>query len=146
MSLVSVLKEFKEFAMRGSVVDLAIGLIIGAEFSRIVDSFVTDIMMPPIGYLIGGVDFSNLAWTLTIGSADSAPVKINYGLFINHVINFLIIAVVVFAVVKGMNTLRKAQTKERATTKKCPDCQMDIPLDAKKCGHCWSEFNRKSAV
>lgn len=146
MSLVSILKEFKEFAMRGSVVDLAIGLIIGAEFSRIVDSFVTDIMMPPIGYLIGGVDFSNLAWTLNVSGPDSTPVKISYGLFINHVINFLIIAVVVFAVVKGMNTLRKSQNKERPSTKKCPDCQMDIPFDAKKCGHCWSEFNRKNAV
>lgn len=146
MSLVSILKEFKEFAMRGSVVDLAIGLIIGAEFSRIVDSFVTDIMMPPIGYLIGGVDFSNLAWTLQVGGADSAPIKISYGLFINHIINFVIIAAVVFAVVKGMNTLRKREKKEVPTTKRCPDCQMEIPYDAKKCGHCWSEFARKNAV
>jgi len=139
-----VLKEFKEFAMRGSVLDLAIGVIIGAAFGKIVNSLVEDILMPPIGRLLGHVDFSslfiNLGGTsyesLAAAKAAGAP-TLNYGNFINTVINFLIVAFSVFLLVRAVNRwLPKPPAP--ATTKSCPQCAMDIPLAAKKCGHCTS--------
>ena len=142
-----MLKEFKEFAMKGSVVDLAIGVIIGAAFGKIVDSLVKDVLMPPIGKLLGGVDFTNLFVTLGSGSypslraaQDAGAATLNYGIFVNAVINFLIIAFALFAVVKGMNTLRRQEAAAPAapTTRACPQCQMDIPIKAVRCGHCTS--------
>ncbi|HEX8871551.1 MAG TPA: large conductance mechanosensitive channel protein MscL [Candidatus Acidoferrum sp.] len=137
-------KEFKEFAMRGSVLDLAVGVIIGAAFGKIVSSFVEDIIMPPIGRLLGHVDFSNLFInlsdktydTLAAAKAAGAP-TLNYGNFINTIINFLIVAFVIFLVVRSVN---KWMPKPAApvTTKDCPQCAMAIPVAAKKCGHCTS--------
>jgi len=109
-----MLKEFKEFAMRGNVVDLAIGIIIGAAFGKIVSSFVNDVIMPPIGLLLGGVDFGNLAVTLRDAVGDAPAVVIRYGLFINTVVDFLIVAFVIFMVVKGINALKRKQEEAPA--------------------------------
>jgi len=138
-----VLKEFKEFAMRGSVLDLAVGVIIGAAFGKVVSSFVDDVLMPPLGRLIGKVDFSNLYINLTGTHYDTwADAKKNgaalsYGNFINNIINFLIVAFAIFVLVRSVN---KWLPKPPApvTPKDCPQCAMPIPLAAKKCGHCTS--------
>jgi large conductance mechanosensitive channel len=143
-----VLKEFKEFAMRGSVVDLAVGVIIGAAFGKIVSSLVEDVMMPPIGQLLGHVDFSGLFLSLDGKSYDSlAAAKaahaatLNYGVFLNTIINFLIVAFVVFLVVQQMNRLTKKKEAPTApTTKDCPQCAMSIPIAAKRCGHCTTQL------
>ena len=137
-------KEFKEFAMRGSVLDLAVGVILGAAFGKIVSSMVDDILMPPIGRILGKVDFSNLFInlsdksfdTLAAAKAAGAP-TLNYGNFINTIINFLIVAFCIFLVVRSVN---KWLPKPPApvTTKDCPQCAMPIPVAAKKCGHCTS--------
>jgi large conductance mechanosensitive channel len=139
-------KEFKEFAMRGNVLDMAVGIIIGAAFGRIVTSFVEDMLMPPIGLLLGKVDFSNLFLSLTGQSFDSlaaakaaGAATLNYGLFFNHVINFLIVAFAVFLLIRQVNRLKRAEAPAAApTSKDCPFCMMSIPLGAKKCGHCTS--------
>jgi large conductance mechanosensitive channel len=133
-----VLKEFKAFIMRGNVVDLAVGVIIGATFGKIVSSLVSDILMPPIGMLIGGIDFSEMALTLKTPIGDAKPVVIHYGLFINNVIDFLIVAFCVFLVIKGINSLKKSPPPADPTEKSCPQCAMLIPVAAKKCGHCTS--------
>jgi len=126
-------KEFKEFALRGNVVDLAVGIIIGGAFGTIISSLVNDILMPPIGMLLGGLDFKNLNIML---QADPA-VSINYGVFINAVINFIIVAFALFMVIRGMNKLQRSKEAAPApTTKECPECMMTIPLNAKRCGHC----------
>ncbi len=139
-----MLKEFKEFAMRGSVVDLAVGVIIGAAFGKIVSSLVEDVMMLPIGRLLGHVDFSGLFFnlgdksyeTLAAAKAAGAP-TLNYGLFLNTVINFLIVAFAVFLVVQQVNRWTKKPAVAAApTTKECPQCAMTIPIAAKRCGHC----------
>ena len=141
-------KEFKEFAMRGNVVDLAVGVIIGAAFGKIVSSLVEDVIMPPIGRLLGHVDFSGLFInlsgkyyeTLKDAKAAGAP-TLNYGLFLNTVINFLIVALVVFLVVQQMNRLTKKQAPPAPpTTKDCPQCAMAIPIAAKRCGHCTTQL------
>jgi large conductance mechanosensitive channel len=139
-----VLKEFKEFAMRGSVLDLAVGVIIGAAFGKVVSSLVEDVIMPPIGRLLGNVDFSNLFISLSDKSYDSlatakaagAP-TLNYGNFINTVISFLIVAFAVFLLVRSVNQWLPKPAPP-VTTKDCPQCAMPIPLAAKKCGHCTS--------
>jgi large conductance mechanosensitive channel len=139
-------KEFKEFAMRGNVLDMAVGIIIGAAFGRIVTSFVEDMLMPPIGLLLGKVDFSNLFLSLTGQSFDSlaaakaaGAATLNYGLFFNNVINFLIVAFAVFLLIRQVNRLKRAEAAPAApTSKDCPFCMMSIPLGAKKCGHCTS--------
>jgi large conductance mechanosensitive channel len=142
-----MLKEFKEFAMKGNVVDLAVGVVIGAAFGTIVSSLVKDIIMPPIGKLLGGVDFTNLFVTLGDGTyptlkaaQDAGAATLNYGLFINAVINFLIIAFALFLVVKAMNRMKRqeATAPPPPTSKLCPQCQMEIPIKAVKCGHCTS--------
>ena len=139
-----MLKEFKEFAMRGNVVDLAVGVIIGAAFGKIVSSLVDDVIMPPIGRLLGHVDFSGLFInlgdkpyeSLRLAKEAGAP-TLNYGLFLNTIISFLIVAFVVFIVVQWMNRLTKKEAPAAApTTKDCPQCAMAIPLAAKRCGHC----------
>lgn len=142
-----MLKEFKEFAMRGSVLDLAVGVIIGAAFGKIVASLVDDVLMPPLGRLIGHVDFSNLFLslsekhfeTLAAAKAAGAP-TLNYGNFINTVINFLIVAFAIFVVVRSVNRWmpKPVAPAPPVTTKDCPQCAMPIPMAAKKCGHCTS--------
>jgi len=130
-------KEFKEFAMRGSVLDMAIGIIIGGAFGTIVSSLVADILMPPIGMLLGRVDFSSLAIRL------SDTVAIGYGKFINSVISFLIIAFSLFLVIRGMNRMKKAETAPAApTTKECPFCATAVPIKAVRCPHCTSELKK----
>lgn len=144
-----MLKEFKEFAMRGNVLDMAVGIIIGAAFGKIVTSFVEDVIMPPIGKLLGHVDFSNLFLVLgetdktlkTVAEAKTAGVAtLNYGLFLNTIINFLIIAFAVFLLVRQVNrwTTKPAPAAAPAT-KECPQCAMTIPIAAKRCGHCTSQ-------
>ena len=139
-----MLKEFKEFAMRGSVLDLAVGVIIGAAFGKVVSSLVDDVLMPPLGRLIGHVDFSGLFINLTnvhynslaAAKADGAA-TLNYGLFLNTIINFIIVAFAVFLLVRSVNKwMPKPPTP--VTTKACPQCAMQIPVAAKKCGHCTS--------
>ncbi|MCJ7541677.1 MAG: large-conductance mechanosensitive channel protein MscL [Desulfobacterales bacterium] len=105
----SMLQEFKKFAMRGNVVDMAVGIIIGAAFGKIISSFVADVLMPPIGLLIGGVDFSNLAITIKAAAGGAAAVTLNYGKFIQSVVDFVIIAFAIFMAIKGMNTLKKKE-------------------------------------
>ena len=102
-----MMKEFKDFAMKGNVMDMAIGIIIGAAFGKIVSSFVGDVLMPPIGMLMGGADFSSLSWVIKEATETAAAVTVNYGVFINTVINFLIVAFAIFMVVKGMNSAKK---------------------------------------
>lgn len=135
-----MLKEFKEFAMRGNVVDLAVGVIIGGAFGKIVSSLVNDIIMPPIGLLVGNVDFSELAVQLSSPLGTAKPVTIQYGKFINNVLDFLIVAFCVFLIVKGMNALKKKEPapSPALTEKCCPECCMVVPIAAKKCGHCTS--------
>lgn len=137
-------KEFKEFAVKGNVIDLAVGLIIGAAFGKIVSSFVSDLLMPPIGLALGKVDFSNLyinlsstAYTSLSEAKKAGAATINYGLFINTVIDFTITAFAIFLVVKFTNRLRKAP---ESSTKTCPFCASTIPLAAKKCGFCTSNL------
>lgn len=108
----SIIKEFRDFAVKGNVVDVAIGIIIGAAFGRIVSSLVNDVIMPPLGLLIGGVDFKNLKVTLKAAGADTPAVSLNYGQFINTVVDFLIIAFAIFLVVKGLNSLKRQETRE----------------------------------
>jgi large conductance mechanosensitive channel len=131
-------KEFKEFAMSGNVVDMAVGIIIGAAFGKIVSSFVSDVLMPPIGLLTGGVDFSNLAVQLKAAAGEAPAVLLRYGAFINTVIDFIIVAFAIFMMIRTINRMKR---KEEApppapTTKECPECLMTIPLNAKRCGHC----------
>ena len=148
-----MLKDFKEFAMRGSVVDMAIGIVIGAAFGTIVKSFVDDVLMPPIGLLLGNVDFSNLFITLKKGAKAAGSyaslaaakaagaVTLNLGLFINTVISFLIIAFAVFLVIKGLNRMKREEAPPaEPTTKECPFCLSAIPLKATRCAHCTSEL------
>lgn len=144
-------KEFKEFAMRGNVLDMAVGIIIGAAFGPIVTSLVNDIIMPPIGLLLGNVDFSNIFAVLKEGSKTAGPyastaaakaagaVTINFGLFVNTIINFLLVAFAVFILVKNVNRFRKKE--EVAPTKKdCPFCFSSIPIKATRCPSCTSEL------
>ncbi|HWB10826.1 MAG TPA: large-conductance mechanosensitive channel protein MscL [Pirellulales bacterium] len=135
-----MLKEFKDFAMKGNVVDMAVGIIIGAAFGKIVSSLVGDVLMPPIGVLLGNVDFSNLAITLKEASGGSPAVAIKYGVFVNAVIDFLIVAFAIFMVIKVMNRLRKPEGAPAPTAKDCPYCLMSVPIKATRCGHCTSEL------
>jgi large conductance mechanosensitive channel len=140
-------KEFKEFIKRGNVLDMAVGIIIGAAFGTVVKSLVDDIIMPPIGLLLGGVDFSNLFVTLGGGHYDSlaaareaGAATINYGLFINNIITFLIVAFAVFVLVRAVQRLQDREEEEPApaapTTKKCPECLSEIPIEARRCAYC----------
>jgi large conductance mechanosensitive channel len=139
--MMGMLKEFKEFAMRGNVVDLAVGIVIGGAFGKIVTSLVNDLIMPPVGMLIGGVDFSSLAFTLKPAEGEHAAVVIRYGTFANTVVDFVIVAFAIFLVVKVMNRLQpKQKAAAAATTKLCPECQTNIPLKAKRCPHCTSDI------
>ena len=142
-----MLKEFKAFAMRGNVLDMAVGIIIGAAFGKIVASFVEDVLMPPLGRLLGRVDFSNLFVSLTgqpfdtLAAAKAAgAATLNYGLFINTVINFLIVAFAVFLLVRQVNRLA-AKPAPAPSTKDCPLCLMPVPLKATRCAHCTSQLS-----
>ena len=132
-----IVKEFKEFAMRGNVLDLAVGIIIGAAFGKVVSSMVNDVLMPPIGVLVGGLDFSNLGLTIREASAIHPAAVLRYGVFINQIIDFAIVATAVFLLIKGVNKIKRAdQAAAAPTTKICPECAMAIPVEAKRCGHC----------
>jgi large conductance mechanosensitive channel len=148
-------KEFKEFALKGSVLDLAIGIIIGASFAPIIKSLVDDVIMPPIGLLLGGVDFTNLFLVLrdgmppgpyaTLEAARAASaVTINYGLFVNTIITFLIVAFAIFLMVKMINRWR-AQEPVETNTRECPQCLSTIPLKASRCSFCTSPIGATSA-
>jgi large conductance mechanosensitive channel len=140
-----MLKEFKEFALRGSVVDLAIGVILGAAFGKIVTSLTNDIIMPPVGLLLGGVNFTDLFIaldgnqyaSLAVAQAAGAP-TINYGVFINTIIDFIILAFVIFLIVRQMNRIRKEPAPATPTTKECPFCYTQIPIPATRCPNCTS--------
>ncbi len=143
-----MLKEFKEFAMRGNVVDMAVGIIIGGAFGKIVSSFVKDIIMPPIGMLMGNVDFSQLylnlsdkAYESLAAATEAGAPTINYGVFINTVLDFVIVAFAIFMVIKAMNAAKKKEEAPPAepTTKKCPRCLSEIPIEATRCAHCTSD-------
>ena len=148
-----MLKEFKEFAMRGNVLDMAVGIIIGAAFGGIVNSFVSDVIMPPIGLLLGNVDFSNLYIILKEGATagpfaslaeakKAGAVTISYGVFINTVINFIILAFVIFLFIRNINKLKRKEEAPAAapTTKECTFCFSAIPVKATRCPHCTSEL------
>jgi large conductance mechanosensitive channel len=128
-----MLKEFREFAIRGNVVDLAVAVIIGGAFGKIVASLVDNIIMPLVGLLIGGVDFKNLAFT--VGSA-----KVEYGLFIQNVVDFIIVAFVIFLIVRAINSTKKPAPVAAPTTKECPHCFTAIPLKATRCPNCTSQL------
>lgn len=131
-------KEFREFIMRGSVMDMAIGLIVGAAFGAIVKSLVDDVIMPPIGMILAGIDFRNLSFTLKAATDTTKAVSINYGSFINAVINFIIIASVIFMIIKALNRLKRQPVPATPSTKPCPQCLETIHIDAKKCKFCTS--------
>lgn len=140
-------KEFKEFVMRGNVMDMAVGIIIGAAFGKIVSSFVNDVLMPPIGKLLGGVDFTGLFITLgeghyeTLKAAKEAGVAtLNYGMFLQTVIDFIIIAFAIFLMVKAVNKLKREPAPAPPSTKECPYCLTTIPLKATRCPACTSEI------
>ena len=143
-----MLKEFKEFAMRGNVLDMAVGIIIGAAFGQIVTSFVADILMPPIGRLLGRVDFSNLFVSLsdthydTLAAAKAAgAATVNYGLFLNTIINFLIVAFAVFLLIRQVNRLApKPAPAPAPATRDCPYCLSAVPVKATKCAHCTADL------
>jgi large conductance mechanosensitive channel len=145
-----MLKEFKEFVVRGNVVDMAVGVVVGAAFGTIAKSLVDDVLMPPIGLLLGGVDFSNFFLVLKRGASQgpydklsdakaAGAVTINYGLLINSIVSFLIVAFAVFLVVRAINRLRR-QEPAAPTTKECVYCASMIPLMAKRCPHCTSQL------
>jgi large conductance mechanosensitive channel len=141
--------EFKTFIMRGNVMDLAVGIVIGAAFTTVVNSFVNDLLMPPIGRLLGKVDFANLFVSLngqpypSVAAAKAAGAPtFNYGMFINNVINFLIVGFVVFLIVKQVNRMQgPAPAPAPSTTRPCPQCAMDIPRAARRCPHCTSDLS-----
>jgi large conductance mechanosensitive channel len=147
-----MLKEFKEFAIKGNAVDLAVGVIIGAAFGGIVNSLVKDILMPPLGLLTGGLDFSNKfmilkdapgggSFNTPAEAAKAGAVTWNYGNFVTLIINFLIVAFCIFLVVKAMNRLKKPSLAAAAVSKDCPACAMTIPIKATRCPHCTTEFS-----
>jgi large conductance mechanosensitive channel len=142
----SMISEFKKFAMRGNVIDLAVGVVMGAAFGKVVSSLVEDVLMPPIGRLLGGVDFSDLfinlsgaAYpTLKEAMAAGAP-TLRYGMFLNSVLAFLVVSFAVFLLVKQMNRLLPKPAAEAPSTRPCPLCLSDIPLAARRCAHCCAE-------
>jgi large conductance mechanosensitive channel len=154
-----MLKEFKEFAMKGNVLDMAVGIVIGAAFGTIIGSLVADVIMPPIGLLLGNVDFSNLFLVLkeakvagpyaSLAAAKAAgAVSMNIGVFINTIINFIILAFAIFLLVRSVNKLKRQEEAAPAvpTTKECPYCISAIPIKATRCSHCTSELKAASKM
>jgi large conductance mechanosensitive channel len=147
-----MLKEFKAFVMRGNVLDLAVGIIIGAAFGTVVKSLVDDVIMPPVGLALGDVDFANLFVVLKEGAKAAPPyasladakaagaVTVNYGVFINNVVTFIIVAFAVFLVVRSANRLRPPEAAAAPNTKDCPYCRMPIPAGASRCPECTSDL------
>ena len=142
-----MLKEFKEFALRGNVLDMAIGIIIGAAFGKIITSLVNDVLMPPIGLAIGKIDFSSLFINLsgqsysTVGAAKAAgAATINYGIFLNTVMDFILVAFAIFLLIRQVNRMKRQPEAAPATTKACPHCLSAIALKATRCAHCTSEL------
>ena len=143
-----MLKEFRDFIARGNVLDLAVAVVIGAAFGKIVDSLVKDIIMPPIGMILGKVDFTNLfinlsgtPYTSLKDAQEAGAPTINYGLFLNQVISFLIVAFAIFMIIKQFNRFRRTANEAAApTTKACPMCAMMVPIPARRCPHCTSEI------
>jgi large conductance mechanosensitive channel len=144
-----MLQEFKKFVARGNVIDLAVGIVIGAAFTGVVQSFVNDVLMPPIGWITGGVDFSDLYINLSredyaslAEAREAGAATLNYGLFLNALISFLIVAFAVFILVQSYNRLRvlEESAPPAPTEKECTYCRMRVPLDATRCGHCTSEL------
>ena len=140
-------KEFREFVVKGNVIDLAVGIIIGIAFGAIVTSLVNDIIMPPIGLLLGKINFSDLfinlsgtAYTSVKAAKDAGAATINYGVFLNTVINFIIVAFVVFLLVKQVNRMKKEPAPAEPNTKECKYCLSTIPLKATRCPHCTSQL------
>lgn len=141
-------KEFKEFAMKGNVLDMAVGIVIGAAFGKIVTSFVSDVLMPPIGVLMGGMDFSNLFLTLSGGefaslaaAKEAGAATLNYGVFLNTVIDFLIVAFAIFLLIKQVNRMkRKEEAAPAPDTKECPFCASAIAIKATRCPNCTSQL------
>ena len=150
-----MLKEFKEFAMKGNVVDMAVGIIIGVAFGLIIKSLVADVLMPPIGILLGNVDFTNLFWVIKEGTTpgpfdtlaaakESGAVVISYGVFINTVISFIIVAFAVFMLIRNLNKMKKKEEEAppaEPTTKECTYCFSTIPIKATKCPQCTSSLS-----
>lgn len=146
-------KEFREFAMRGNVVDLAVGIILGAAFGKIVSSLVSDILMPPLGMLLGKLDFSNLfislsgqAYASLQAAKEAGAATVNYGLFINAIIDFVIVAFAIFILVRQVNRLKRQEQPAAPTTKSCPFCCSAIPLAAVRCPHCTSPLPEETPV
>ena len=140
--------EFKEFAVKGNVIDMAVGIIIGAAFGSIVNSLVKDVIMPPIGMLMGGINFADMFVALdgkayaTLAEAQAAAAPtINYGLFINSIISFIIVALAIFVLIKKINAMKKQPVPPEPNTKECPYCKESIPKAAVKCSHCTSDLN-----
>jgi large conductance mechanosensitive channel len=151
-----MLKDFKEFAMRGNVVDMAVGIVIGAAFGAVIKSLVADVIMPPIGVLLGNVDFSNLFLLLKAGkvagpyaslaAAQAAgAVTLNLGMFINTIVSFVIVAFAVFLLIRGLNRMQREKEAPPAATRECPFCLSEVPLKATRCPHCTSELGAASA-
>ncbi len=133
-----MIKEFKEFAMKGNVIDMAVGVVIGAAFGKIVSSFLNDLVMPPIGMLTGGADFTDLKLTLKAAEGAGKAVTLNYGAFLTNIVDFVIVAAAVFAAIKMINTLKRSEpvAAPAPTEKQCLECLLNIPIKAKRCGHC----------
>jgi large conductance mechanosensitive channel len=149
----SMFKEFKEFAMRGNVMDMAVGIIIGAAFGKIITSFVTDVLMPPIGLLMGGADFTNYFVSLSgqtfpslAAAKEAGAPTINYGVFLNTVIDFLIVAFAIFLIIRQLNKLKREAPAPAPTQRECPQCLSSIPLKARRCAHCTVELAPASAA
>ncbi len=148
-----MMKEFKEFALRGNVLDMAIGIILGVAFGKIVTSFVEDVLMPPLGLIIGKVDFSNLFFSLTgrhfdtlaAAKAAGAP-TLNYGVFANNVLNFVIVAFAIFLLVRQVNRFKRQPAPAAPSTRDCPYCCATIPLKATRCSSCTSELPKAMAA
>ncbi len=139
--------EFKEFAIKGNVLDMAVGIIIGAAFGSIINSLVKDVIMPPIGYIMGGVSFADMFYALdgntykTLAEAQAAAAPtINYGSFINTIVNFIIVALAIFLLIRQVNSMRKKPIPPAPNSKECPYCKESIPLAAVKCSHCTSDL------
>jgi len=149
-----MLEEFKKFIMRGNVIDMAVGIVMGAAFGGIVNSFVNDVLMPPIGVLLGGIDFSNLFLLIKKGATpgpyltltqaqEAGAVTLNYGVFINTIISFLIIAAAIYVVIRFLNQLKKKEEVPPPSTKECPFCFTVIPIKATRCPNCTTELANK---
>lgn len=148
-----MIKEFKEFIMGGNMIDLAVGIVIGAAFAAVVNSLVNDIIMPPIGFVLGGVDFSDLFISLDgqeyaslTAAQDAGAATINYGLFFNSIISFLIVGLIIFFIVKAINRMRREEDEVPAApnTKECPYCLSEIALGASRCPECTSQLAQES--